>query len=134
MGNGWNFRIACGEDLKLDSKKRKSQAAIKGRERSRQRQKELDKKEEEWRLEVLQRDGYRCQYPKCKVSSQSLHAHHVAPRSQRSDLKYVISNGKGLCFVHHETVHKFPKKSQELGLLSNRSMELARKEGTLGQY
>lgn len=119
------------EELK---KKRKSQAAIRGKERTRQRQKEHDKQEEEWRLEVLQRDGDKCQYPKCKTSSKSLHAHHVAPRSQRPDLKYVVSNGKGLCFIHHEVVHKFPKKSQEMGLLSNRTMELARKEGTLGQF
>lgn len=115
-------------------KKKKSQAAIKGRERSRQHRKEEDKKEEEWRLAVLERDGYRCQYPKCTVKHKSLHAHHVAPRSRRPDLKYVVSNGKGLCFIHHEAVHKKPKEAIEMGLLSDRSMELARKEGTLGQY
>lgn len=116
------------------AKKKKSQAAITGRERSRQHRKEEDKKEEEWRLAVLERDGYRCQYPKCRVSHKSLHAHHVNPRSRRPDLRYVVSNGKGLCFFHHEVVHKNPLKGEELGLLSTRSFELARKEGTLGQY
>ena len=115
-------------------RKKKSQAAIRGKERTRQREKEHDKLEEEWRTSVLERDGYKCQYPKCKISHKSLHAHHVAPRSRRPDLKYTVSNGKGLCFTHHETVHKYPIKAEELGLLSTRSMELARKEGTLGQY
>lgn len=115
-------------------KKKKSQAAVRGRERSRQRQKEDKQREEEWRKAVLERDGYHCQYPDCTVVNKSLHAHHVAPRSQRPDLKYVVSNGKGLCFVHHERVHKYPIKAQEQGLLSMRSVELARKEGTLGQY
>lgn len=117
-----------------DKERKKSQAAVKGQERTKQQRKEDDKLEEEWRTEVLKRDGYKCQYPKCRVSHKSLHAHHVAPRSQRPDLKYVVSNGKALCFAHHEAVHKFPLKSQEMGLLSNRSMELARKEGTLGQF
>lgn len=133
MGNDWDGHLAYREKA-LKTSKKKSQAAIRGRERSRQRQKEDAKKEEEWRTAVLEQDKFTCQYPACRVVSKSLHAHHVAPRSQRPDLKYVVSNGKGLCFIHHEAVHKYPKKSQEMGLLSNRSMELARKENTLGQY
>lgn len=113
-------------------KKKKSQAAIRGKERTRQREKEQAKLEEEWRTAVLERDKYTCQYPKCTVRSKSLHAHHVNPRSRRPDLKYVVSNGKGLCFSHHDKIHKNPKKAVELGLLSTRTYELARKEGTLG--
>lgn len=118
----------------MTEKKKKSQAAIRGRERSRQRDKETEKREEEWRTAVLQRDGNRCRYPACCAVSRSLHAHHINPRSRRPDLKYVVSNGAVLCFLHHEFVHKNPLKGVALGLLSTRSMELARKENTLGIY
>lgn len=115
-------------------KKKKSQAAIKGRERTRQREKEQEQLEENWRKEVLQRDGYKCRYPACCAVGRGLHAHHISPRSRRPDLKYVVSNGATLCFRHHDYIHLNPKKGVALGLLSLRTYELARKENTLGRY
>lgn len=118
----------------MTPKKPKSQAAVKWRERSRQRQKEEEKKETEWRTAVLLRDGYKCRYPACCEVGRSLHAHHISPRSRRPDLKYVVSNGATLCFRHHDFVHMNSSKGVALALLSTRTMELARKEGTLGKY
>lgn len=125
-------KLEAKEEKRKNSKK--SQAATQGKVRSRLRRQILDEQEEAWRTAVLELCGYKCQYPKCTIVDKSLHAHHIAPRSQRPDLRYVVSNGAGLCFSHHDYVHLNPRKGEDLGLLSTRSVELARKENTLGQY
>jgi hypothetical protein len=51
------------------------------------------------------------------------HAHHVAPRSQRPDLKYELDNGKTLCLKHHDWVHAHPVEANRMGLLSTEKYE-----------
>lgn len=86
-----------------------------------------------WAKEVKERDEYVCQRPHCpdchNVPSKSNHAHHIAPRSRRPDLKRELSNGLTLCFGAHDWVHSHPIEATELGLLSDETYEIAmRKE------
>jgi len=108
-------------------KPRRSQAAKAGAARSREKQEETDKREEEWRLAVCERYDYTCQFPGCGLRHKSIHAHHIAPRSRRVDLKYVIENGICLCSEHHDWVHDHPVQATAMGLLSDESYELAHK-------
>lgn len=99
-----------------------------------------------FRKAVRDRDGNTCQFPGCgvqEVNTQEegsvIDVHHIATRKRRPDLIYVVANGVCLCNVktytnHHGWVHLNPLKAVEMGLLSDRTRELAEKEGTLGQY
>ena len=79
-----------------------------------------------WKIAVREKDNYTCQ--RCGIVQKYIHTHHVAPRSIRPDLKYVVSNGKCLCSSCHCWVHDHPKESYALGLLSDASYEKAKKE------
>lgn len=84
-----------------------------------------------WSQAVRARDNHKCR--KCrKRDEHGNHAHHVAPRSQRPDLKKTISNGITVCPPCHRWIHDNPIEAIAAGLLSDRSRELAEKEGTLG--
>lgn len=74
-----------------------------------------------WATTVKERDNYTCQ--RCGVKHAENHAHHVAPRSRRPDLKYFVDNGKTLCSSCHTWVHHHPKEATALGLLSDASYE-----------
>lgn len=74
-----------------------------------------------WARTVKENDDYTCQH--CGIKDDENHAHHVAPRSRRPDLKYVVSNGKTLCNSCHTWVHHHPKEATALGLLSDASYE-----------
>lgn len=80
----------------------------------------------QWQLAVRERDGYICQ--RCGRFDRYVHAHHVAPRGRRPDLRLDVSNGKCLCNSCHSWVHEHPKEATTLGLLSGDSYELARKK------
>lgn len=57
-----------------------------------------------WRKSVLERDNYTCQYPNCNTKEE-LHTHHIKPRKDYPELKYNVSNGITLCYIHHGKVH-----------------------------
>jgi hypothetical protein len=58
---------------------------------------------------VLERDGYRCTYPGCRVR-KGLHVHHLRRRSsfgrKKVAEKHAESNLTTLCWFHHRAVHK----------------------------
>lgn len=79
-----------------------------------------------WSKAVRRRDSYTCQ--RCGRHSIYNHAHHIATRRRRPDLKYEVSNGTTLCFDCHVWVHDYPKLACKLGLLSTATYEAAMKE------
>lgn len=80
----------------------------------------------EWQRAVREKDNYTCQ--RCGVYEKHVHTHHVAPRSQRPDLKYIVSNGKCLCNSCHSWVHNHPIEARQAGLLSGETYEMAQKQ------
>jgi len=81
--------------------------------------------DKQWKEAVRLKDNFTCQ--RCGVQQVYIHAHHVAPRARRPDLKYEISNGKCLCNGCHTWVHGHPIEAKEAGLLSGETYELVRK-------
>jgi hypothetical protein len=77
-----------------------------------------------WSKAVRARDRHICQ--RCKRAGQ--HAHHVAPRSQRPDLRLDLENGMTLCLDCHEWVHKNPKQAEASGFLNRETYEMAKKK------
>lgn len=57
-----------------------------------------------WSLAVLHRDGFKCVM--CKTD-KNLTAHHIRPKKQYPDLKYVFSNAVTLCGSCHNKTHGF---------------------------
>ena len=82
-----------------------------------------------WSKQVRERDGYRCQYPACGIYRRENHAHHIANKKQRPDLKYDVDNGVCLCREHHDWAHAHPIDAAELGLVSHERYEKARNGG-----
>lgn len=78
-----------------------------------------------WQLAVREKDNHTCQ--RCGKQEPYIHAHHVAPRSRRPDLKHEVSNGACLCGSCHAWVHHHPIEATALGLLSDETYELVRK-------
>lgn len=111
-----------------------SASARASQSRAKRKGAEHQKSETDWKKRVRLRDNYHCQYPGCRVVDKSIHCHHVAPRSQRKDLIYVVSNGKCLCFEHHDWVHAHPHEAVKLGLLSKETREKADKEDEVLPY
>ena len=58
---------------------------------------------ENLRLACLMRDGFKCQKPKCKHITKSLHAHHIVPRSEGG--ADTITNLITLCKKCHSELH-----------------------------
>lgn len=83
------------------------------------------KADKEWRDAVREKDHRICQ--RCGKFEQYIHAHHVAPRSRRPDLKYDVNNGKCLCNSCHTWVHRHPIEAIDAGLLSDVPYETAPK-------
>lgn len=63
----------------------------------------LDPSYQRWRKAVLARDGYKCQWPKCRCKRR-LQVHHIRKWSTAAALRYTVSNGISLCRVHHNKV------------------------------
>lgn len=84
------------------------------------------REDKRWKQAVRERDNYTCQ--RCGKYDRYIHTHHVAPRSQRPDLKREVSNGKCLCASCHTWVHLHPIEAVALGLLNRESYELAARE------
>ena len=75
-----------------------------------------------WRKEVRERDNYTCR--RCGVWQKYIHAHHVAMRSRRPDLKLDVENGICLCNSCHTWVHNNVAQATEEGYLSTEKYEL----------
>lgn len=82
-----------------------------------------------WAREVLTRDGNRCQWPAgCSTGDTQIDPHHIAERSLRPDLRYVVANGKALCRTHHDWLPLHRAEAIAMGLLSDETYEKAQKE------
>jgi len=84
------------------------------------------KVDQDWKKAVREKDQNTCQ--RCGKVEKYIHTHHVAPRSQRPDLRHDVSNGKCLCNSCHSWVHEHPIEAKAAGLLSGETYELARKK------
>ena len=85
-------------------------------------------KELAWKKAVRERDQFHCQWPNCRVVNKSIHAHHIATRKQRPDLKYEISNGVSLCFLHHQLAHDDQALGERFGFVSHERYEKVRNQ------
>lgn len=77
-----------------------------------------------WQVAIREQDNSTCQ--RCGVYEEHIHTHHIAPRSQRPDLRHDVSNGVCLCGSCHQWVHHNPIEAEKLGLLSGAKYELNR--------
>lgn len=78
--------------------------------------------------QVRERDNFTCQYPQCGKHGKSIDVHHIAKISQRPDLKFDPDNLICLCREHHDWTDHNRAKAIKLGLLSDESYELAKKQ------
>lgn len=74
-----------------------------------------------WSKAIKERDGMICR--RCQKFDPSIHAHHIAPRSQRPDLRHSLGNGVCLCASCHTWCHHNPTEAVKLGLLSAEKYE-----------
>ena len=61
----------------------------------------------DWRLNVYNRDGFRCQV--CECVGKELNAHHIKKWSKYPELRLNIDNGITLCKECHKLVHRGEK-------------------------
>ena len=110
-----------------------------------------DPKMAAWSKAVLERDSGKCQWPgldyaavlsmpvgtiirtqlvisPCVTGDTRIDPHHIAERSLRPDLKYVVSNGIALCRTHHEWLPLNRAIAVKIGLLSDATYEKAMKD------
>ncbi len=77
-----------------------------------------------WSQAVRQRDDHRCR--RCrKRDEHGNHAHHIAPRSRRPDLKRDLTNGATVCPPCHNWIHSNPIEAEAAGLLASATYEEA---------
>jgi len=78
--------------------------------RKRRRHKALKgarKQLQSWAMAVKERDGYRCQNPKCRSRNGIMHAHHIHNYADYPELREDIDNGITLCVDCHVGFHAF---------------------------
>lgn len=129
-------RLRAAEKTREKGQKRpKQQPQGKWLTRSQMSASKTDPKAQAWSQLVKIRDRNSCQWPTgCKTGDMRIDPHHIAKKSQRTDLRYVVANGICLCRTHHNWTDDNPGEAVKMGLLSTRSRELAEREGTLGEY
>jgi predicted restriction endonuclease len=102
--------------------KTKHYRAPRRRNRPRSQTRQNNLQYDEWRKNVKERDGYKCQFPGCK-DKKRLEAHHILPWSEYPTLRYNIQNGITLCRRHHNMVkgreHQFIKIFQDILIRQN---------------
>jgi hypothetical protein len=62
------------------------------------------KEYKEWRANVFERDGFKCQI--CGQVGGVLNAHHIKEFSKYPDLRYEVNNGITLCEDCHKNLHR----------------------------
>lgn len=80
------------------------------------------KADRDWQLAVREKDNYTC--ARCGKYDRYIHAHHIASRARRPDLKHDVSNGICLDTPCHNWVHHHPIEAEALGFLSDAKYEL----------
>lgn len=63
----------------------------------------LDPVYKKWRRDVKVRDGYLCQWPRCK-SKTRLEVHHIKTWSENPALRFTVANGITLCNKCHKKI------------------------------
>jgi 5-methylcytosine-specific restriction endonuclease McrA len=58
----------------------------------------------EWRRQVKQRDGRKCQFPGCPHKGGYLQIHHIMKWSDFPHLRYEVNNGITLCKKCHDLI------------------------------
>lgn len=56
-----------------------------------------------WRLQIYERDKFKCQWPGCNITKK-LNAHHIRRWADNPGLRYNPLNGITLCKNHHKMV------------------------------
>lgn len=56
-----------------------------------------------WRLQIYQRDNFKCQWLYCNCK-KNLNAHHIRRWSDFPGLRYHLDNGITLCKRHHNLI------------------------------
>jgi len=83
---------------------------MKGHSRNKVAKKELEA-QKEWRRQVLERDGHKCQICDPSVVAKRLNVHHLIPRGIK-EYRWDVDNGMTLCVRHHTlgtfSAHKHP--------------------------
>lgn len=64
----------------------------------------------EWRIAVLERDGYTCLF--CKKRGGNLEADHIKPFALFPELRFVVDNGRALCKPCHRKTDTWGYKSR----------------------
>lgn len=59
----------------------------------------------QWRTEVIQLNGFRCEWCMTPGTLQSLHADHIKHWKAYPELRYEVTNGRTLCRKCHEERH-----------------------------
>lgn len=86
------FRLPRGT-AKIRRRERRPNAAARGY---------CDARHKAWRLAVLNRDGWVCQFCARPCGSKGeAHADHIVPVTVRPDLRYEVNNGRCLCISCH---------------------------------
>jgi len=70
----------------------------------------------QWSERVRKRDGHRC----VLCGSQRIRSHHILPKEEYPSLRFQISNGVTLCYLHHTAVHRLMITSKQYFLLAPR--------------
>lgn len=111
-------RISSGNISAEDREKERSSRPLKN-SRSEKKRKNIA-----WSTAVKDRDEWRCQWPGgCRTGDTRIEAHHIAERSLRPDLRYVLENGIALCASHHAWLPLHRKEAMEMKLLSDETYE-----------
>lgn len=64
-----------------------------------------------WADAVKERDGYRCQNPRCNNRAGIMHAHHIYNYADFPEMRYEVSNGITLCEPCHTEFHSIYGKN-----------------------
>lgn len=62
-----------------------------------------DPEYKKWRKQVYARDNYTCQWPGCN-NKKRLNAHHIKRWADFPGLRFLVSNGISLCYLHHKMI------------------------------
>jgi len=62
---------------------------------------DIDVRYTTWRLDVLKRSNFCCEYPNCLTPHDRVQAHHKKPWAKYPGVRFSVTNGIALCKTHH---------------------------------